>query len=443
MSAWLAVLPVVLFGWGLTRLAAPSAGLAETICGSVVWGALGQTTWMATLDLTGVRWSPSFLLLAGPAVAISALAARRFPGQAVGPARPAAAAGAWRWAGLAAVVALAHAALIAARPAVGWDFRYIWGLKAQVFAMNGTHDAAWLAWPPHAFAHPTYPPLWCDLLASGVAAGAGPAAVASAWQALVAIALGAGCWACTRGAASPVRALAAAAGAWSPVIFWPRYSGYAEPLLALLVVAAFCGLDRLTAGEQDVMPALVASTAALALVKDEGSALALGVALAAVRIVGGRRALPVVGAFAVPWVCWHLFLLHGGIHQETYRLSLPLIVRHLGEAPVALAAALKPKLVVLAAAEALAAPGLRGPRLRGVRLALTVWGLAVAGAYLTTTSGLAWHLFTSLDRVIAAPLPAIVALAVRAGWGARQASGGLHKAPSGCDFALDRAGADH
>lgn len=440
MSAWLAVLPVLLLGWGLTRLATAGADVSDTVTGAVVWGTLGQVVWMAALDLAGVRWSLPLLLIPGAAVAVAALAARRAPGWTTGSVRAAFAAGEWRWGGAAAVAALAHAAVIAAAPAFGWDFRYVWGLRARAFALAGGHDAAWLSWPPFAFAHPTYPPLWSDLLAGGAITGATVAATASAWQAVVAVALAAGCWACSRGAAAPARALAAAAGAWSPVIFWPRYSGYAEALLALLVVAAFCGLDRVAAGESGAMPALVAATAALTLAKDEGAALALGVALATVRLIGLRRALPAVFAFAVPLACWHLFLAHAGVHQSVYQVTVPLALRHLAGLPAALATALKPKLALLALAGALAAPGLRGPRLRGVRLALGVWGLAVAGAYLTTTVGLAWHLFTSLDRVLAAPLPAILALSLRAGWPVPALGHEPPKAPSGRGSALDTAG---
>ncbi|HQT94422.1 MAG TPA: hypothetical protein PK435_07315 [Thermoanaerobaculaceae bacterium] len=440
MSAWVAVLSVLVLGWGLIRFANAGAGVPGAVTGVVVWGTLGQVVWMAALDLAGVRWSLPLLLIPGAIAAAAGLARRRVPGRVTGSARAALASGEWRWGGLAAVAALAHAVVIAAVPAFGWDFRYIWGLKARVFALAGGHDPAWLAWPPYAFAHPTYPPLWCDLLAGGAITGATAAATASAWQAVLVIALAAGCWECSRGAAAPARALAAAAGAWSPVVFSPRYSGYAEALLALLVVMAFCGLDRIAGGELDAMPTLVASVVVLTLVKDEGAALALGVALATLRLIGLRRAVPVLCAFAVPFACWHLFLVNAGVRQSAYLLSIPLALRHLAELPAALAAAVKPKLAAVALAWGLAAPGLRGPRLHGVRLALAVWGLAAAGAYLTTTANLTWHLFTSLDRVLAAPLPTILALSLRAGWPAPALGHGKPKAPSGRGFALDTAG---
>jgi hypothetical protein len=440
VSAWAAVLSVLLLGWGLNRLATADAGVPGTLTGAVVWGTLGQVAWMAALDLAGVRWALPLLLIPGAVAAVAGLARRRVPWRAAASGRAALASGEWRWGGLAAAAALAHAVVIAAEPAFGWDFRYIWGLKARVFALAGGHDPAWLSWPPFAFAHPTYPPLWCDLLAGGAITGATVATTASAWQAVLAIALAAGCWECSRGAAAPARALAAAVGAWSPVVFWPRYSGYAEALLAVLVVAAFCGLDRIANGELDAMPTLVASVAALALVKDEGTALALGVALATVRLVGLRRGIPVVCGFLVPFAGWHLFLLHAGVRQSAYLVSLPLALRHLAELPASLVAAVKPKFALVALAGALAAPGLRGPRLRGVRLALAVWGLAVTGAYLATTANLTWHLFTSLDRVLAAPLPAVLALSLRAGWPAAAPGGGRPKAPSERGFALDTAG---
>ncbi|MDD5565047.1 MAG: hypothetical protein PHQ91_15145, partial [Thermoanaerobaculaceae bacterium] len=79
MSAWLAVLPVVLLGWVLNRLAARGGG-PGTIAGVVVWGALAQVTWMTALDLAGIRWSPPLLFVPAVAVAVAAaLAARRGP----------------------------------------------------------------------------------------------------------------------------------------------------------------------------------------------------------------------------------------------------------------------------------------------------------------------------------------------------------------------------
>jgi len=47
-----------------------------------------------------------------------------------------------------------------------------------------------------------------------------------------------------------------------------------------------------------------------------------------------------------------------------------------------------------------------------LRRVSAVWAAAVAGAYLTTSSDLAWHFLSSLDRVVAAPLPAAVAVLI-------------------------------
>jgi hypothetical protein len=43
-----------------------------------------------------------------------------------------------------------------------------------------------------------------------------------------------------------------------------------------------------------------------------------------------------------------------------------------------------------------------------------VWAVAVLAAYLSTTEGLAWHLATSADRVLAAPLPGVLAFVLAA-----------------------------
>lgn len=429
MISWISVLTVVALGWGLARLLGGGDRGPVVLANAVVWGSVGQVVWMAALDLAGVRWSA--LVLAAPAVAVTTVAIiatrrRATGGNAAAGVRHTAAERRWGLVALAA--AGVHAAAVASLPAFGWDFRYMWGLKARVFALAGRHDPGWLAWGPNGLLHPSYPLLWPDLLAASATGGAAVTASAAAWQAVVVTALAAACWACTRGAAAPARALAAVVGAWAPVLFWPRYSGYAEPLLCLFLVVALRHLDAIADAGLDAMPTLAVSVAALALVKDEGMALALGVVLAAVVTARWRRSLPVLCAGLVPVLCWQIFLVHAGIGRGEFVLSLPVALRHLREFPRALLVAVTPKMALVVLVGLLAAPGVRGPRLRGVRVALSVWAVAVAGAYLTTGSDLSWHLFTSLDRVLAVPLPAVVAFSLRTGWPAAATSSGAEAA---------------
>jgi hypothetical protein len=52
-------------------------------------------------------------------------------------------------------------------------------------------------------------------------------------------------------------------------------------------------------------------------------------------------------------------------------------------------------------------------------VALTVWWCGVIAAYLSSLNPTLWHLSTSFDRVIAAPLPAAISVALGASQGAR------------------------
>ena len=60
---------------------------------------------------------------------------------------------------------------MATRPAFGWHFRYVWGLRGLVSALAESHMSPWMVWFPNHWFHPDYPPAWPDLLS----AGTGPA----------------------------------------------------------------------------------------------------------------------------------------------------------------------------------------------------------------------------------------------------------------------------
>lgn len=67
---------------------------------------------------------------------------------------------------------------MATRPAFGWDFRYVWGLRGLVSALAESHMSPWMVWFPNHWFHPDYPPAWPDLLS----AGTGPAvSVVAVW----------------------------------------------------------------------------------------------------------------------------------------------------------------------------------------------------------------------------------------------------------------------
>jgi hypothetical protein len=400
VTPWPGPASALLVAWAIARLA-PAKALPR-VAGTLLLAPLAAGGWLMALALVDVRWTEALVLLTLLVVPLSILLhpprLPRLPDP---------------WAAVAAVAALGHAGLVAVVPAFGWDFRYIWGLKARAFAATGGHDATWLAWPGHVFAHPTYPPLWSDLLAQGATFGAQVAASAAVWGALLVVALAATCWWAAGETPPPIRAVAAIVGAWAPTIFFPGYSGYAEPLLALFAAGALGALARLAPGRDDAAPMLMLSVAGLALTKQEGMALAAAALVAAMTIAGWRRTASVALPAAVATACWWIFLAVHGIGVAEYRAGTAAVVRHLVELPSAVAAAIGPGAAAVVASWLLVAFTLR---VRAVRLALALWIVAVLIAYLTTSATLAWHLANSLDRVLAAPLPGAVAVALGGAW---------------------------
>lgn len=406
MSDALAIAAVLLVGATLWRAAARYQAALPALPGAVAGGTLAVTAWLSMLQLAGIRWSP--VALAVPVVAAAGLlllAPRPPAAERSGSERG------WAWA---AGLAATPAALLASGGRVGgWDFRYVWGLKAEAFAQAGAHDAAWLAWPGHVFAHPDYPPLWPDLLAVSPLLGGDVTRAALLWQGILVAALAVACWWAADPARPWVRALAAVVGAWAPVLLLPAYAGYAEPLLALLAVIALGALRRHGPEAPGGAWVLAGAIAALGLAKNEGTALAVGVALAGVRAARGRDRL-VVAAGLLPVVAWQAFRLANGVPGESLRLSPALVAGRLAELPLALMRTLRIDTAVLLVIWVLALVALRGRELGGVRLALAVWGLAVLATYTAGAPELAWRLDSSLDRVLVGPLPATVALALAA-----------------------------
>jgi len=426
VSEALAVAAVLLVGAAGWRAAAPRGEL-PALPTAVVWGGLAVTAWLAVLQFAGVRWSVGVLAVPVVAAAILLLVT---PTPVRGPA------GEGRlWAGVAAAAVAPAVLLAAASPVGGWDFRYIWGLKARAFALAGAHDASWLAWPGPRFAHPDYPPMWPDLLAAAAIAGGEATRAAALWHAVAVAALAAACWWAAGAAPAPLRTLAAVAGAWVPVMLLPAYAGYAEPLLALAAVVALATLrDR--DGPAPPSPwVLAAGIAALSLVKNEGTALAAGVALAGAWTARGR-ARAVIAAGLLPAVAWHVLRLANGIPGEPFVLSPAFLAGRLGELPTAFARTLRVDVVVLLVAWGLVLVALGGREQRGVRVALAVWGIAALVTYVGAAPDLAWRLEGSLDRVLVAPLPATIALALGSSLRPRAAARpGPGSAPGAAPFA--------
>lgn len=142
----------------------------------------------------------------------------------------------WRWVsqnGLITALGMVVLVVCVHFPGWGWDFRYIWGLKGKVFASFGGHNLSWLGQPEVArFAHPGYPPFWPDTLAFPVLLGLPVERSAGIWTALLRLGLAGVCWQLAKGGS---QTLAAAVGFLAPSLFRPDSSGYAEPLVAFLL----------------------------------------------------------------------------------------------------------------------------------------------------------------------------------------------------------------
>jgi hypothetical protein len=399
-------------GWAAWRWAQRGslpANLAMTVCvGSVVaFGllqvvirALGLGTSLATVVGTAVGF-----------VVLGALAGRKASAASAALPSP------WPWAVLASLPALVQIIAMAGAREPGWDFRYIWGLKARVFSLDTGFAPQWLAWPPNGWLHPEYPPLWSSLLAAGSQLGVSPETAALVWQTIIVIGLSAACWEIARPLSPPLRALAAAAGAFAPVITTRPYVGYAELLLAFLLAVAMGALGRLDRARGPDLLArntLVATCAALALTKNEGMVLAVGV-LAALAVLRRWKDLAWTAAFFVLSVAgWQVFLSAHSVGREPRDLSIPHV---LGSARILAGWVWGHRFEttgVLVLAWLLVAVSLMGRETRAFAAVLCVWIVGVATAYLSSLQGLEWHLTNSFDRVVAMALGPFVASALLA-----------------------------
>ncbi len=141
--------------------------------------------------------------------------------------------------------AVLSVALVAVRQPFGpGDYVAVWGLKARALERTGDVAALFRIDPTGAASHPEYPPLWSVVLASFSHLFGGrydDLVVTLLWPLL---ALAAALLAARATAAPPWgRALAAATVALLP--YWKIDLGYAEGLLAVLLLAALGEVPRL------------------------------------------------------------------------------------------------------------------------------------------------------------------------------------------------------
>ena len=173
--------------------------------------------------------------------------------------------------------AVLSVALVAVRQPFGpGDYVAVWGLKARALERTGEAAALFRIDPTGAASHPEYPPLWSVVLASFSHLFGGrydDLVVTLLWPLL---ALAAALLAARATAAPPWgRALAAATVALLP--YWKIDLGYAEGLLAVLLLAALGEVPRL--GSSRFAPLRLALFLTLAAwTKQEGAVAAAVVA---------------------------------------------------------------------------------------------------------------------------------------------------------------------
>jgi hypothetical protein len=202
------------------------------------------------------------------------------------------------------------------------DYVAIWGLKARALARSGEFVSLFRVDPAGAFSHPEYPPLWPALLASGSRLVAGrydDLAAGLLWPILT---LGAALLA-ARATVGPPWAKGAAAAAVALLPYWRLWPGYAEGLLAVLLLAAAGELPRI--GQARMALVRLAFFLVLACwTKQEG---ALAAALFAAGLFLGRKrragALVALSCLLFSLGPWLLFLAARGpgIARADYALS--------------------------------------------------------------------------------------------------------------------------
>lgn len=391
-------------GWRLSRRLGAAGNPAVLV---PLYGTVGLGSLLFLFDLAGV--APSVPVILAATAVVLLLSLQRHPS-----AEPAAT----KWSGwllLAVIATLGRAAVLFARGAIGWDFRYLWGLKAKTFALAGGSLASWSAWFPNVWHHPDYPPLWTDLLAFGIRLGGTPERVAGAWGALLFVGLVAACWDNCQGLARPLQLTAAAVGVAAPVVLLRGNLGNADLAIAFLAAVALGSLNRVAQRFQP-QPAtlftLAVAIVGLCLTKNEGVALALG-CVVGVALTAPKRSIVVAAlSLAVPVICWQLFLALHGIPVEPRSLNPLAWLKAAKETAWWLQGHALTLSGLLLLAWLLALVGIARRVSSGVLVAVAVWWLAVAAAYATSLEGVLWQLSTSFDRVIAAPLPGVVTLAL-------------------------------
>jgi hypothetical protein len=413
-------------------------GTGRSLAAALPIGLVAQAVLALPLRLGGV--APTLASAAAQAglLGAAALLAARFRS----PAPPAAKTSSRYSAVEAAAAALIVAVLLlvlataALEPPAEWDVLAIWGFKAKLLGGDDWLDR--LRDPALAYAHPDYPLAWPFALASEPAFAPGAAAGGGSLLGAAMLAAAAGAAAALVRPRGRRAALAAAAVvATLPLAGAQAVRALADlPLATLLLVAAGLLAGRRAGGDSRPLALGAAAAAGLPLVKQEGLALAVAVAIVALLRAGrgARRHLATAlgAAFLVvdlPWLVLRSTLPPGAANSFA-DMSLARVGAGLSRLPEIVAAlpvylgapedwgALWPLVALALVALAL---DRRRPRLE-TDLALTL--LAPAPLYLVALLAVGWEparlAEVTLSRLALhfAPLGAAFAVAVAARLGA-------------------------
>lgn len=220
------------------------------------------------------------------------------------------------------VLGVLQVALVSARfPWSGGDFVSSWGLRARAIYRSGDLSSIVRVDPDNLFAHPEYPLAWPLLLVaiSRLSGSFDPLHFSFLWPLL--------CLSSSVLAKRATRApalygwLAGAAVALLPYYRTALYCGYAEPLLAVLVLGAIsevdvAELDRLALFRVALLLTFAAAT------KQEGFLLAMIVCVVLTLERKSRAAAIIAGCVLFYQLCWTLFVISLGPKRFSKDFSL-------------------------------------------------------------------------------------------------------------------------
>jgi hypothetical protein len=309
---------------------------------------------------------------------------------------------------LTVVVLCGYLFLATAAPTPEYDFIGIWGLKGRVFSLHGAIDWEFLTRPENDFVHPDYPILLPLMFASlTVSLGEWRPELLGVLYPIFALA-GLLAARSTIEAAVSRRTTAALATLGLTGIACSPWIGLAEaPLVAFTTVGLLLMREGALGRNVRILGAGALFIGLAGLVKNEGVALVVSVALAALLTVRPKRSLLVL---LIPLLVTATWLVPRRLffHLQTHVTApgvLERALQHLSEPEKYLSILAryptgKPLLWIgiLIALVLVAKPLLRSERFALLTLALQY--LALLGAYVVTPHDLDWHLRWSWDRVV-------------------------------------------